>query len=219
MALVVLGVLAVMAALVVLSLPTTTSYPRLASGTAQGKTTATLGRRPASSTSVTGSPAGRHIARTGGAQPSHHPYTAAGHSTSGTALSSADMTAPATNLAAPAGFGPVLRQAWVVGEHTRTGMTAAEVQSTAPGTVFYAVQRGTGYAWAISRFVPAAATAAGADTAAGRALAAAFADYGAFRRPPGGAWTYVASFAPGTCPPALPPPVLTAWGMCASVGS
>jgi hypothetical protein len=214
-----LGVLAVMAGLVVLSLPATTSYPRLASGTAHGKADRKAAGRPAASTPATGAPGARHVARSGGTGPAHHPYTAAGHSTGGTALSAADMTAPAANLPAPAGFGPVLRQAWVAAQHARTAMTAADVQSTAPGTVFYAVQQGTGYAWAISRFLPTAAAGTQAGTTAGKALVAAFADYGAFRRPPGGRWSYVASFAPGTCPPAVPPPVLTAWGMCGNVGS
>lgn len=218
------AILAVIAGLVLLSLPKSATGPRLTSGpTAQ---TGVNGRGGAGQGRAGRGGAGASRRAPGHTAPKLHPgagplpYTAPGHSApSGTAgLPAAVLSAPAQNLPAPAGFGPALRQAWVAAQSARSGLTGADVQSTAPGSVFYAAQPSTGYDWAISRFLPSAAAEAESGTAAGRALLAQFADFAAFRKAPGRGWAYAASFTPGTCSPSLPAPVLTAWGMC-SVGS
>ena len=133
-------------------------------------------------------------------------------------------SAAAVNLAVPAGFGPVLRSAWVSARPEGVRVSAADVRSTLPGSVFYAAQRSVGSYWAISSFVPSAQARAAAATPTGRALLAQFSKVAVFYRAKGQPWAYLGSSAEGTCPSEVPAPVFTAWGMCssralASVGS
>jgi hypothetical protein len=125
---------------------------------------------------------------------------------------------PADNLAATAGLGPVLRQAWVAAGPVGVGLKSADVRSTLTGSVFYASQPSISTYWAISQFVPSTQANAEAGTPAGKALLAQFKQIAIFDKAPGQPWTYVGEFAPGSCPPSVPGTVLGAWDLC-SVGS
>jgi hypothetical protein len=126
-------------------------------------------------------------------------------------------TSPAVNLAVPAGFGPVLRHAWVAADPGGAGLTAADVRATASGSVFYAGQPALHTYWAISQFVPSRVAQAKASTASGKALLGQFKYIAAFDKAPGKPWTYVGGFAPGACPRSVPGTVLAAWDLCTTV--
>ncbi|HTW06043.1 MAG TPA: hypothetical protein VME46_00935 [Acidimicrobiales bacterium] len=123
---------------------------------------------------------------------------------------------PALNLAVPVGFGPVLRRAWVAGDPGGVHLRADEVQSTAPGTVFYAEQAKLSLHWAISSFLPTARAEALSTTPTGKALLAEFGRIAVFVKTPGRPWALLASTPAGTCAKAVPAPVYRAWGICAS---
>jgi len=124
----------------------------------------------------------------------------------------------AVNLPVPKGLGPALRHAWVTGNAGGVGLTAADVRSTAAGSVFYAGQRSIGTDWAISRFVPTSFALQRAGTRTGRALLAQFGYVAAFMKASRGSWAYVGE-ATGPCSLTVPGPVLAAWGLCRAVGS
>lgn len=139
--------------------------------------------------------------------PSTTPTTSAGATSS-----------PAVNLPAPAGFGPLLREVWVSADPWGAGITAQDVQSTLPGSVYYAEQPAIGNYWAISAFVPTAQAQALASSPAGEALLEKFRYVSVFNKAPGRGWAYLGSFPPGSCPTVVPEPVYAAWGLC-QVGS
>ncbi|GEM_PF-6323510 len=127
-----------------------------------------------------------------------------------TAATLVDWSAPARDVPAPPGLGPALRQAWVAADPGRAGLALAQVRSTAPGSVYVALQPASGTYWAIARFL-AAVPVHGAQLAQ-------FAQVAAFERPPGHPWAYLGSSA-GPCGAKIPMPVLNAWGLCQSPGS
>jgi hypothetical protein len=127
-------------------------------------------------------------------------------------------SSPAVNTPAPTGFGPLLRRAWVSADPGRAGLTAADVQSTLPGSVYYAVQPAVAVHWAISQFVPSELALSRAGTKAGQAVLAQFHKVWIFEQLQGHSWRYAGSFSPGSCPTGIPAPVLSAWGLC-QVGS
>jgi hypothetical protein len=129
------------------------------------------------------------------------------------------VSSPAANLATPEGLGPALRQAWVAADPGGTGLSSADVQSTASGSVFYAEQQAIGTYWAIARFTPTAQTQSVPATAAGRALIAQFDDVAAFEKAPGQSWSYVGESSLGACSTGAPAPVLAAWDLCSGPGS
>jgi hypothetical protein len=101
------------------------------------------------------------------------------------------------------------------------GITAADVLSTLPGSVYYAEQPAIAYYWAVSQFVPSASATALGSTPAGRAVLAQFASVAVFYKAPGRGWTYAGAYKPGTCSAVVPAPVYKVWGFCLSsqVGS
>ena len=125
---------------------------------------------------------------------------------------------PAVNLAVPAGFGPLLRQAWVAADPGRSGLVGRDIVSTLAGSVFYAEQPSDRVFWAISRFVPSPVLEQTAASRIGRAMLDQFNSVAVFDMKPGRAWHYVGAFSPGACPTNLPSSVSAAWGLC-SVGS
>jgi len=131
----------------------------------------------------------------------------------------ATSTSPARDLAVPAGFGPLLRRAWVAADPGGTGITAADVRSTAPGSVFYAEQPSVNTYWAVSSFVPTAKAEALAGTARGKKLLEQFRMTAVFERTAGSRWAYVGSATGGACASSLPAPVFSAWGMCSAGGA
>jgi hypothetical protein len=102
----------------------------------------------------------------------------------------------------------------VAADPGRTGMGAVDVQSTLPGSVYYASQPSIGTYWAISEFVPSAFAESEAGTAAGNALLAQFGNVAIFNRAPAGRWEYVGEFARGSCSARVPGPVFATWGIC-----
>jgi hypothetical protein len=153
-------------------------------------------------------------------QTTTRPLTKAAQSTTGS-TSPEVTTSPAENLPVPAGFGPLLRRVWVSAEPGRAGVTAADVQSTLPGSVYYAEQPAIAYYWAISQFLPSASAEALGSTTAGKAVLAQFSNIAVFYKAPGGRWQYAGAYRPGTCSSLVPPPVYKVWGFCLSsqVGS
>lgn len=131
----------------------------------------------------------------------------------------ASASTPAQALVTPAGFGPLLRSVWVAADPGGVGLTAADVRSTYPGSVYYAGQPSIAQYWSLSRFVPTAAAQAGSATPSGKALLAQFNTDAVFFKAPGRPWAYVGEFSPGSCPGNVPGTVLAAWGICTSVGS
>jgi hypothetical protein len=119
-------------------------------------------------------------------------------------------------LAVPTGFGPALRRAWVAANPGHSGLSAADVQSTLTGSVFYAEQPSIHTYWAITSFVPSAQAESLAGTAGGKAILAQFATAAVFDKAPGHGWAFVASTAKGACSGAVPGPVFAAWGICAN---
>jgi len=149
--------------------------------------------------------------------------TAAARASAGTPAGSQPVTpttdpaaarAPALNMAAPAGFGPLLRQAWISADPAGAHLSATDVQSTMVGSVYYAAQPSIANYWAVSRFVPSEAAEPLAGTPAGNALLAPFRYVAIFYKAPGQPWRYIGDFTPGLCPSAVPPPVLAAWDLC-----
>jgi len=130
------------------------------------------------------------------------------------AINPAASTSTAVNMAAPAAFGPLLRNVWVDARPGGVPISTADVQSTLPGSVFYAEQAAIGTDWAISQFVPSAHAKSEAGTAAGNAVLAQFNNTAVFVKDPGKAWAYLGDFAPSSCAGDLPVPVLSAWGLC-----
>jgi hypothetical protein len=135
-----------------------------------------------------------------------------------TATTSSAAAGPAINLAVPAGFGPLLRRAWVAADPGRSGLTAGDIASTLAGSVFYADQPSAGIYWAISRFVPSPLLQQTASSRIGKAILAQFNDIAVFDQAPGRVWRYVGGFPPGSCPTIVPSSVSAAWSLC-SVGS
>jgi|GEM_PF-2555918 len=133
----------------------------------------------------------------------------------------AASTSPADNLPVPAGFGPLLRQVWVSAHPGGAPLTPADVQSTLPGSVYYASQPAVGYYWAVSQFVPTPEAQANASTPEGKAVLAQFAYVAIFAKAPGRGWAYAGAYRPGSCSSDVPAPVYRAWGFCLSsqVGS
>jgi hypothetical protein len=131
---------------------------------------------------------------------------------------SASPSSPAVNLAVPAGFGPLLMHVWVAADPGNSGLVIDDVESTVPGSVYYAEQPAIGDYWAITGFVPSSVVYAQDSTPAGRQLLAQFNGVEVFNRQAGKGWVFVGSFQPGTCSPQVPAPVYTAWDMC-RVGS
>jgi hypothetical protein len=130
----------------------------------------------------------------------------------------ASAVSPAVNLPVPAHFGPLLRRTWARANPGGAGIKASDILSTAVGSVFYAEQPAVHTYWAISQFVPSALAESRSSTPAGAALLAEFHGTAVFEKVPAHHWAYVGSFNAGSCPGALPVPVLTTWGLCA-VGS
>jgi hypothetical protein len=170
--------------------------------------------------------AGSLASRTGNAGVSTRAARGAGPSSGGSAggaalspsMNPASAASPAVNLPVPAHFGPLLRQAWARANPGGVGIKATDILSTAVGSVFYAEQPAVHTYWAISQFVPSALAQSRGSTSAGVALLAEFRGTAEFQKVPGHRWAYVGSFSTGSCPGALPVPVLTTWGLCA-VGS
>jgi hypothetical protein len=131
----------------------------------------------------------------------------------------ASASTPAQSLVAPSGFGPVLRAAWVAANPGGVGVTTADVQSTYPGSVYYAGQPSIGQYWSLSRFLPSAMAQARSGTQRGKALLAVFGTDAVFVKTPGHGWAYIGSFAVGGCPADVPATVLHVWGICTSTGS
>jgi hypothetical protein len=123
---------------------------------------------------------------------------------------------PAVNMAAPEGFGLLISKVWVDARPGGAPLSAADVQSILPGSVFYAEQPAIVTYWAISRFVPSPLAESRSGTTAGRAVLAQFSDFAVFDKAPGKAWAYMGIFDPAACNVALPSPVLAVWGMCAA---
>jgi hypothetical protein len=94
------------------------------------------------------------------------------------------------------------------------GLSAADVESTLPGSVFYAEQPSIGTYWAVSSFVPSAQAESEAGTATGNALLAQFATVAVFDKVPGHGWAFFVSVAKGGCSSKVPGPVYSAWGVC-----
>jgi hypothetical protein len=111
-----------------------------------------------------------------------------------------------------------LRQVWVNANPGGAGLTAEDVQSTLPGSVYYAEQPAIGEYWAISAFVPSPEAQVLASSPAGKALLAEFGYLSVFNKAPGRGWAYLGSFRPGSCSTVVPAPVYAAWGLC-QVGS
>jgi hypothetical protein len=196
--------LLIVAVIVAVSLP--------GSGTGPGRAVAT--------SSLQGAPlkggGGLHTrGRSSGGSPST--TTAAGPRATGT-TSPAATAGPAVNLAVPAGFGPLLRKAWVAANPGRSGLLGRDIASTLAGSVFYAEQPSGGIYWAISRFVPSPLLEQTASSRIGKVMLAQFNNVSVFDQVPGHAWRYVGAFPPGSCPTNVPSGVSAAWGLC-SVGS
>lgn len=98
------------------------------------------------------------------------------------------------------------------------GISAEDVESTLPGSVYYAEQPAIGNYWAISGFVPTAEAQDLGSTPAGQKMLAQFGYVAVFNDAPGRGWAYLGSFRSGACPPLVPAPVYSAWGLC-QVGS
>jgi hypothetical protein len=138
----------------------------------------------------------------------------------GTAVttSGATSSSPAYALVTPAGFGPLLRQVWVAADPGGVGLTAGDVQSTYPGSVYYASQPALGDYWSLSRFLPTMGAQDQGGSIAGRAVLDQFNRGGVFFKARGQAWAYLGGFPSTGCPDDVPAPVLQAWGIC-TVGS
>jgi hypothetical protein len=161
---------------------------------------------------------GRNVHTRGKSSPAGPPASApAGPRGTGT-TNPAAAAGPAINLAVPAGFGPLLRKAWVAADPGRSGLVAGDIASTLAGSVFYAEQPSAGIYWAISRFVPSPLLEQTASSRIGKVVLAQFDGVAVFDQVPGHAWHYVGAFAPGSCPTNVPSGVSASWGLC-SVGS
>ncbi len=192
----------IVAAIVVVSLPGS-------SGPGVGRAVAT--------SSLQGAAQKGGVHTRGGSSPGRPPTGApGGPKTTATTMSAA--AGPAINLAVPAGFGPLLRRAWVAADPGRSGLATADIASTLAGSVFYAEQPSAGMYWAISRFVPSPLLEQTASSRIGQAILAQFNDVAVFNQGRGHIWRYVGRFSPGSCPTNVPSPVSAAWGLC-SVGS
>ncbi len=148
---------------------------------------------------------------------SSHGTSPAGHRAPGTTSAGA-AAGPAINLAVPAGFGPMLRKAWVAADPGRSGLVAGDIASTLAGSVFYAEQPSARIYWAISRFVPSPLLEQTAASRIGKVMLAQFDKIAVFDQTAHQAWRYVGAFSPGSCPTNVPGNVSAAWGLC-SVGS
>jgi hypothetical protein len=195
------GVLAIVAAIIVASLPASVPGAGRAVATLPG---AAPKNNPGVHTRARRSPGG--------------PGTTAPAGAHATTTNAAEAGAPAINLAVPAGFGPLLRRAWVGADPGRSGLAAADIASTLAGSVFYANQPSVSTYWAISRFVPSPLLEQMASSRLGKAALAQFNDVAVFDKAPGRTWRYVGGFAPGSCPTNVPNTVSAAWSLC-SVGS
>ncbi|MGH9105124.1 MAG: hypothetical protein ACRDZX_04670 [Acidimicrobiales bacterium] len=133
-------------------------------------------------------------------------------------MQAGSASSPAVNMAVPVGFGPLLRRLWVAASPVGTALSAGDVQSTLPGSVFYAEQPAIGERWAISQFLPSLQARSEAVNPAGKAVLALFSKVAIFDEPRGQGWAYVASFTPGSCPATVPAPVFSVWGLC-NIGS
>lgn len=227
--------------LVALSLPhakhPSAAYQAKGSSSLGARTAARQGARPSagrrSATPATSAPVGtRTVAPSGG--PTGRAARSRGGATSNSAggasgqgavqgtttptTSAGAPASPAVNLAVPAGFGVLLRQVWVSADPGNVGLANEDVESTLPGSVYYAEQPAIANFWAISGFVPSEVVYAEDSTPAGRELLAQFNYVAVFNKAPGQGWDYVGSFPPGSCSPKVPAPVYTAWDLC-QVGS
>jgi hypothetical protein len=119
-------------------------------------------------------------------------------------------SSPARNLPTPPGLGPELRNAWILANPGGSGLTSADVRSTAPGSVYFASQPAISMYWAIARFVPTPAVHG--------ALLRQFNAVAAFEKAAGSSWSFLGDSI-GPCNARLPAPVLTTWGLCKSPGS
>jgi hypothetical protein len=108
----------------------------------------------------------------------------------------------------------MLRAAWISGDPDNEGLTGADVQSTLPGSVFYAEQPAIGSYWALSRFVPTPEASSHASTPQGQVILARFIDIAIFAKAAGQKWSYRGDFVAGSCPTSLPTPVIAVWGLC-----
>jgi hypothetical protein len=196
--------LLIVAVIVVISLP--------GSGPAVGRAVATA--------PLQGAPLhnGRNVHTRGKSSPAGPATSAAVGSRSLGTTNPAAAAGPAINLAVPAGFGPLLRKAWVAADPGRSGLVAGDIASTLAGSVFYAEQPSAGIYWAISRFVPSPLLEQTASSRIGKVVLAQFGNVSVFDQAPGRSWHYVGGFVPGSCPTNIPSSVSAAWGLC-SVGS
>ncbi|MGA3217978.1 MAG: hypothetical protein ABSE77_02690 [Acidimicrobiales bacterium] len=196
--------LLIVAVIVVVSLP--------GNGTGPGRAVATSSLQGAA-------PKGGGDVRTRGRSSLGSPSTSTLAAPRATGTTSPGATAgPAINLAVPAGFGPLLRKAWVAADPGRSGLVRRDIASTLAGSVFYAEQSSAGIYWAISRFVPSPLLEQAASSRIGKVMLDQFNDVSVFDQVPGHAWHYVGAFSPGSCPTNVPNSVSAAWGLC-SVGS
>jgi hypothetical protein len=195
------GVLVIVAAIIVASLP----------GSGPGP-----GRAVATSLQVAGAKNGPGVHTRAGRSPGT--TTTAPGGPRATTTSPAAAAGPAVNLAVPADFGPLLRRAWVAADPGRSGLATADIASTLAGSVFYAEQPSIATYWAISRFVPSPRLEEIASSPVGKAILAQFGRVSVFDKLPGHGWRYAGGFAPGSCPTNLPSSVSATWGLC-SVGS
>ena len=201
--------------------PTTTG--QAAAPTTSGTTSQTSTSSPVTSASTSASAstsgstgADNHVSTRGAG--STGPTTAAPTSLQTTTtrpqVSPRASTTAAVNIAAPNGFGLVLRSLWVDARPGGVHMSVADVASALPGSVFYAEQPAIGTYWAVSRFVPSTEAQARAGTTAGNALLAQFSATAIFVKVPAKPWAYLGEYTTTACGQAVPSPVLNAWGMC-----
>jgi|SRR5579875_987523 len=220
-----IAVLAVVAVLLILSLPK--SGHSTAASRALG--TRAAGRGSTKLTQPGGSP-GHSAPRVAKAKPAAQAKGATtastSHASTGTevtrpAANPAVATSTAENLPVPSGFGPLLRHVWVSASPGGASISAADVASTLPGSVYYAEQPAIAYYWAVSQFVPSASAEALGSTPAGKAVLAQFGAVAVFYKAPGRSWAYAGAYRPGTCSTLVPAPVYKVWGFCLSsqVGS
>lgn len=128
-------------------------------------------------------------------------------------------TAPvvaARSLAVTAPVKQSLIKSWLATNPGGLGMRSADVGSTVPGEVFYAVQPATQVFWAVAAFQPSAAVLAEKSTAAGQYDLAQFqnTEY-IFNWKSGPYWNELGYVSTGDCPGEyVPTSVLAAWGLC-----
>jgi hypothetical protein len=107
----------------------------------------------------------------------------------------------------------------VAADPNGVGLTAADVRSTASGSVFYAEQPALGLYWAIASFVPSPLARSRGGSASDQAFLVQFRYRAVFDKAPGHPWTYVGEARQGPCSGPIPSPVLAVWDLCAGVGS